>query len=871
MIDFPLRYIEMKKLIMFALVGLVTFGLHAQRQVYNMNPGWSYNLGDVSGAEATAFNDENWELVSVPHTLGVVSANLKEFDKYSRNIGWYRKEISVSSEWLNKKVHLEFQGAMQVTDLYVNGKWVGQYAVSGYDSFSFDISDFLQAGKNLIAIKINNKENKNIPPDGITRDFVLFGGIYRDINLVVSGNLRVPFAWEAHAAGVRVTYPEISAEKAVVKVVTAVKNESNAAKVVEIETTIEEKEASEVAEATVTQTIEAGETAMIEQLFVVENPNLWTPETPNLYIVNSEIKDAEMDTTSDFVSTQVGLRWVEWDAQKGFFLNGNSYKLIGTNRHQNWPYIGGAISNGNHYAEAKQLKDLGINWIRLSHYPHDPDFITALDELGLMALEEGPTWMRRGPQTWMDNLVKSWTSMIRRDRNHPSIIIWNACINHEVEAEPTLVQAARIEDPTRALGAEDVYCPMDFNHGKISGNNALTLEHTGHTYPTSRGELRREIEQARRHMEMYKISKSTPGNHGIASWCGYDYNSFYNSKANAARHGIYDLFRLPKLSQWWHWSEFGKEPMVHLVKDWNKAVVYSNCDKIVLYGGTNKNSMKEIASQNKPKDGALANPPYYFRVKPLMNFFKAVGYINGEEVAVSEWSKPGRAVSLEMVSSRSEITADGSDMTRIEVTAYDANGMVARNSKVSVSFAIKEGYGQLIGENPIQLIDGKHIILVQSGYEAKDITVVATARGLKGDEIEIEVDDLEDETIYPENFDAKEPSKLTYKVTNSNSLLIQSTRQDVEPFGYTSVTGAEPGAWVESDVVLVGGITKPVDISIEGGEYRIYVSPWSDKKGKVGGGDAVFVRIKASEVSGEKRVATIKIGDEVGTFEVVTK
>lgn len=862
----------MNKKIFFTsvFIALLSLNIFAQREVFSMNPGWNYNLGDISDAEKFSLDDSSWDLVSVPHTLGVVSADLKEFDKYSRNIGWYRKTFTVPEDWMGKRVFLEFQGAMQVTDLYVNEQFVGQYAVSGYDSFSFDITDFIKVGSNLIAIKINNKENKNIPPDGVPRDFALFGGLYRDVNLVVTGDVRVPFPWEKFDAGVRVTFPDISEESATVKVETAVSNESSIDKEIQLETVIELKEGGEVGKISTTQEIKAGETFTFNQNFIIEDPELWSPDSPNLYIVSSEVIDGK--DTSDTVSTQIGLRWVEWDPTKGFFLNGKSFKLIGTNRHQNWPYIGGAVSNENHYAEAQQLKDMGLNWIRLSHYPHDPEFITALDEIGLMALEEGPTWWKRGPATWMDNLEKSWTSMIRRDRNHPSIIIWNACVNHSLDAEPRLLESGRREDPTRAYGQADVKCPMDFRHGRISGDNALTLEHTGHTYPTSRGEYRREIEQAKRHMEMYKKSKETPGNHGTASWCGYDYNSFYNSKANAARHGIFDLFRLPKLSKWWHTSELTDEPMAHIVKDGRKVIVYSNCDQIKLLGGRSKNSVKEIAVQNKRKDGLLANPPYYFTVNRNIKFLEVEGFKDGEKVVEEKWSEPTRPVALRLTSSRDEIVADGADIAIIEVEVIDENGMVVSDSDTTVFFAIKEGYGQLIGENPIKLIAGKHIILLQSGYEDKDIEVVATSYGLESDEIEIDVEDLEDDVIFPENFTAKEPSKLGYTVKNTpNRLIGRESREEVAPFSFNTVTDAEPGQWVESDAVLVDGITKQVDISIKGGEYRVYVTPYTDKRGKVGGGDAVFVRVQASEVSGERRVVTVKIGDKVAEFVVVTK
>lgn len=858
---------NIKKLIaLLVLALLVTANAFCDREVFNMNPAWSFFHGDPSGAYKVEFNDGRWDIVSVPHSMRIFSADLSDFKKYGRTVGWYRKKIDVPASWLTKKVHLEFQGAMQITDLYVNGAHVGQYAVSGYDSFNFDITPFIKEGVNLIAVKVDNRVNKNIPPDGITHDFVLFGGLYRDVNLVVTDTVRIPFAWEKANSGVFVTYPTISKEQATVDVKTCVNNETASSKNITLLVQIKEKGSNKVVATTSESvTIAANGSNLFSNQLTVNNPKLWSPDKPNLYIVETIVKEGS--SVCDTVKTQVGLRWCKWDPKEGFFLNGEHLKLIGTNRHQNWPYITGAVSNENHYEEAKQLKSLGINWIRCSHYPHDPDFLTALDEVGLMALEEGPTWMRRGPSTWIDNLEKSFTSMIRRDRNHPSIIIWNACINHETKAEPRLKAAGHREDPTRVLGADDIYCPMDFMHPRVSSHNALTLEHTGHTYPTRRGgQYDREIEQARRHMEMYKNSLATPGNHGMASWCGYDYNSFYNSEENAARHGIFDLFRLPKLSYYWHRSELVDEPIAHIVKSGRNVVVYSNADKIVLYGGVRKDSLDIIETKTKPVDGKLKNPPYYFTVDASIPYLEAKGYKGDKLYVVGTWATPLQEKRLVLNFPRESITADGSDVARIEVSVVDDNGTVVPKANVAVTFSIESGDAQIIGENPIGLIDGKHIVLVQSGYKEGDIVVKVKAHGLESDTITIKQTKIKGNVIYPVDFKAAAPTPFTYKVRNKKSF---KGANIVEQFSFNPKNG-NPGEWVESDVVLVGGITKDVNISITGGEYRIYVSEYSSKAGKVGGGDAVFVRVKAGEKSGDVRTATLRIGDKRADFVVKT-
>ena len=161
-------------------------GAPASRLVININPAWRFWLGEPAGGPFRPdFDDSSWDLVSLPHTMEVFPASLDNFWARGRNLGWYRRTLNVPAEWLQKKVFLHFQGAMQTTRLWVNGNYVGEYAVSGYDSFHFDITPHLKAGANVIAVRVDNTVNPDIPPDGQWMDFILFGGLYRDVNLVV--------------------------------------------------------------------------------------------------------------------------------------------------------------------------------------------------------------------------------------------------------------------------------------------------------------------------------------------------------------------------------------------------------------------------------------------------------------------------------------------------------------------------------------------------------------------------------------------------------------------------------------------------------------------------------------------------------------
>jgi beta-galactosidase len=686
----------------------------------------------------------------------VFGPNITELSEKMRATCQYRKGIQFRNDWAGKKMSLEFQGAMQATELLVNGQKAGEYSACGYDSFSFDITPFVHPGENTITVKVDNRRHPEIPPDGKETDYILFGGLYRDVFLHVTDPVHLTFPWEARQAGVRFTYPKISESVAVVHTEATVRNESDKPRLVSVALEIRDGNGKLVTSISSEEEIPVGqERTFIKDTAPIPNPHLWSPEDPYLYKAMTIVRDGEREL--DRTETRLGLRWVKFDKEKGFFLNGQHLKLIGVNCHQTWPFIGNAVPNGLHRRDAEQIKAMGVNWVRLSHYPQDPDFLDALDELGLMALEEPATWMDRGPPKWLDNLEKSFRSMIRRDRNHPCIIVWGACINHHA-AEPRLVQAAKEEDPTRDRGQDTVPTPMNFHPGIVSGNGALSLEHTGHTFPTYRGQresirripdsgaghvesmANREYEQAKRHWEQVNAAYLREDNAGIAVWCMYDYNTFHNMDENGiVWHGVCDLFRIPKYSYYWHMSELTSKPMAYVVRiDSTRAAVFSNCEQVRLlqdegHGyklvAIQKPDTSFIGTDGKETRFALHHPPFHFTVSPLAWALKAEGLIGNSVKAVYEWKQFGAAVALTLEADRPTITADGADLSRIIVSAVDANGTSVDTSKALITFSV-EGFGQLIGENPVKLRCGKNIILAQSAFRPGQMTITAASAGL---------------------------------------------------------------------------------------------------------------------------------------------
>ncbi|MEM9676016.1 MAG: sugar-binding domain-containing protein, partial [Bacteroidota bacterium] len=449
------------------------------RQKININQGWKFSLGEQNGEINTeGFDDSGWEQINVPHTFELASLDLNgsQDDPYQktfqRDIGWYRKKLNIAT-LPDQKVFLEFEGAHQVTTLWINGEYVGEHSVGGYTPFHFDITAFVQPGENTIALKVDNTLNPEIPPEGDQYDYIKFSGLYRDIYLVTTDELYIPFAWEEKESGVFITTPTVTPENATIHVRTTVRNASDEQKDCKLLTRIIDKQGRVVARMESSQNISAQSSYSFSQVTgISENVHLWSPDHPYLYRVNTLVMNG--DEAVDQVENPLGIRKIELIDGEGLRLNGEPLELIGANRHQAFPFVGDAVPNSLHWKDAYQFKQAGFNVVRLAHYPHDDSFLEACDELGLLVYEEPPTWIGIGNEAWFDRLEEATRRMIRNHRNHPSVFTWGAGINHRGPVE-RLHYAAKEEDPTRPTssngspwtgprgsGVCDLYTPMDY-------------------------------------------------------------------------------------------------------------------------------------------------------------------------------------------------------------------------------------------------------------------------------------------------------------------------------------------------------------------------------------------------------------------------
>ncbi|SNC77681.1 beta-galactosidase [Hymenobacter gelipurpurascens] len=396
----------------------------AQRLVQSINSNWLFAKAEGQAFESAGLPSSGWQPVSLPHTWNAADV-LDDEPGYYRGVGWYRKTLTVPADWQNRAVYLYFEGANQEAEVLVNGQLAGRHA-GGYTAFSFPVSRFLQFAGNApataeVQVKLTNRYNPDIPP--LTADFTFYGGIYRDVYLVAADP--VHFNLDNYASnGTFITTPAVSAEEAQVVVAGALTNSSGKPRQLTVLTQLLDKEGREVGRQQTRLQLKAGENRAFKQsLPSVRRPHLWSPEQPYLYRAVSQVLDGKQ--VLDEVTNPVGLRWYRFDAAQGFFLNGQPLKLIGTNRHQDYPGLGNALPDALHVRDVELIKQLGGNFLRVSHYPQDPAVLQACDRLGILTSVEIPIVNAiTDSRGFFQNCRTMQTEMIRQAYNHPSVIIW---------------------------------------------------------------------------------------------------------------------------------------------------------------------------------------------------------------------------------------------------------------------------------------------------------------------------------------------------------------------------------------------------------------------------------------------------------------
>jgi beta-galactosidase len=415
----------MKRVLNVILFGffLSTYSIAVNpRVVTSINEFWKFAKGDIENAQAVDYPDVKWETVSVPHSWNNQDAD-DETPGYYRGTAWYRRSVMIPAEQSGKEIFINFDGVNQETELFINGKTVGTH-LGGYTRFCFDITSFVNVGEqNLFAVKVTNRYNENIPP--LTADFTFFGGIYRDVNLVFTEKQHISTTYFA-STGVFIKTATVTEKEASVQIRTLVTNDGNEVSNLRIENIIISPKAETVLSKSSTVKV-----SVLSTLPVVQNdlkiaiPMLWSPDSPALYKVITRIYDAKTNKLLDEEINPLGLRWYEFNADKGFFLNGKHLKLIGTNRHQCYLNMGNALTDELHIRDMKLLKDMGANFLRVSHYPQDHVLMEMCDKLGIICSVEIPIVNAiTENEAFSTNCLTMAREMLMQDFNRPSVLIW---------------------------------------------------------------------------------------------------------------------------------------------------------------------------------------------------------------------------------------------------------------------------------------------------------------------------------------------------------------------------------------------------------------------------------------------------------------
>ncbi|GAB3589963.1 glycoside hydrolase family 2 TIM barrel-domain containing protein [Hymenobacter daeguensis] len=396
-----------------------------ERTVIAINSDWQFRKADGTDYAHTAAA-AGWEKISIPHTWNALDVTDDE-PGYYRGIGWYRKALHVPASWQNRRVYLRFEGAGQEAEVYVNGQLAGRHA-GGYTAFQFAVSQWLRFDKpatNEVVVKVDNSPNPALPP--LSADFTFYGGLYRDVYLVAAS--AVHFDLDNYASsGLFVSTPAVSAEAAEVLARGTLVNESATRRRLTVLTEVSDGDGHVVARQRSSLALAAGEKREFRQsLPTLRRPHLWSPAHPYLYHVTATVREAGPADAAplDAVSSPLGLRWFRFDAATGFFLNGQPLKLIGTNRHQDFPGLGNALPDALAERDLLLLKQMGGNFLRVSHYPQDPAVLAACDRLGILASVEIPVVNAiTDSPAFFANCRTMQTEMVRQGYNHPSVIIW---------------------------------------------------------------------------------------------------------------------------------------------------------------------------------------------------------------------------------------------------------------------------------------------------------------------------------------------------------------------------------------------------------------------------------------------------------------
>ena len=728
------------------------------RQVFSMNRNWRYSRHFVEGGHEKDFNDSGFDRVVIPHTN--IPLPWHSFDEKSYEfVSLYRRRFKLPPEARGKRVFVDFEGVMTASTVWLNGVRLGEYK-GGYTPFSFELTPHLDfGGENVLAVDVDSSERPDIPPFGYEIDYLTFGGIYREVSIRV-----VPATF---LENIFVQPKNALSGKPSVDVVCFIQHleASPGGGAVEVELLDGEHvvaKASQSLPASSPANEPVPHTLHLEGLSGIK---LWDMENRNLYTARVRLHVGAQIVDED--SRRFGFREAQF-TDHGFELNGKVIKLRGLDRHQTFPFVGQAMSGRAQRRDAQILRNkLKCNIVRTSHYPQSRHFLDACDELGLLVLEEIPGWQHIGDEAWKQISIDNVRRMIRRDWNHPSIILWGVRINESKDDHDFYTRTNALAhqlDPTRQTGGiryfqeseflEDVFTMNDFGFPLKPPNHPryLNTEFVGHTYPTKTiDQVERLTEHTMRHARIHDQLASNPQYAGGIGWCAFDYNTHGNfgSGDRICYHGVTDIFREPKPAAGFYKSqcepseEIVLEPAFHWARGdasigFSNAVVCSNCDHLKFYID---DTLVADVDPDRKQFAHLRYAPFVLEMGELFHKWgdlRIEGYIGGKLVITKRMSGTGVDAKFLLLPDDAQLIADGADATRVVLRVTDEFGAIRPFANDAIKLEVA-GPAEMIGDNPFSLIGGTGAVWIRAQDKAGKVQLRAEHPRLGRQQIEIEV------------------------------------------------------------------------------------------------------------------------------------
>jgi len=708
---------------------------------------------------ATPFDDSGWRKVTVPHDFVVEGEFTPDADRghgyLPTGIGWYRRTFMLPDTDRGKRLWIEFDGVYRDSTVWLNGVLLGGNR-SGYTSFWFDATAAANpGGKNVLVVRCDARQAEGWWYEG--------GGIYRHVWLTKTDPVHVDH-W-----GIFVSTPEVKTGSARVRIATTVRNEESAAKECVLESVIVDPAGKECGRAESRKTLPAGAATEFVQSVTVKVPALWSLEAPVLYTLRTSVRVGGAETDAE--ETPFGIRTIRFDAAKGFFLNGDPVKIKGTCNHQDFAGVGVALPDRLNWYKIETLRKWGVNGYRCSHHPPTPEILDACDRLGMLVMDEN---RHLGDSA---DILAQVESMVRRDRNHPSVVIWSTC-NEEGHQGTDLARrqgeairkVIRRWDGTRPVTSamnqrpmwgrglslvEDVqgtnYNPEGYDEFHKAHSRMPMVSTESHSTTTTRGVYEKDEKAGFQSnyndntQYCWWMVATRPFVAGTFVWTGFDYRgepSPYDWPCISSHFGFLDTCGFPKDDAWYYKAWWGDRASVHVFPHWNpegkepgKPVnvrCYANTEEVeLIVNGMSAGRKKVFNVARVDWDAPYA--PGSLVVK---------GYAKGTEVASETVETTGAPAAVRLVPDRATLNADNEDVSLVRVEIVDANGRVVPTADNEVSFSVA-GVGRIIGVgngNPSshepdraarrKAFNGLCMVLVQSTAQPGAATLSATSPGL---------------------------------------------------------------------------------------------------------------------------------------------